>query len=89
MSQHQCYTRIYSPFNVKFQAWWVSQVQVSGWWKSHWYPSQECLNWGFLCGASLLLFLDDINEMKMWDTYIENEYLEAKSLGKVYIIVGT
>ena len=37
----------------------------------------------------LLVCLADINKMETWDTEIGHEYLEAKTLEKVYIISGT
>ena len=37
----------------------------------------------------ILAFLDDINEMETWDTYIRNAYLETITLDKFYIKEGT
>ena len=37
----------------------------------------------------ILAFLDEINEMKTWDTDIRNAYLKAMTLDKFYIKEGT
>ena len=42
-----------------------------------------------LPGIRLLVFLDEFNKMETWATDIGNEYLEAKTLDKFYIIAGT
>ena len=37
----------------------------------------------------LIVLISKINDMEMWDKYIVNAYLEANTLDKVYIILGT
>ena len=41
-----------------------------------------------ICGIWILLFISEINGMKIWTTYIVNTCLEAETLEKFYIIYG-
>ena len=42
-----------------------------------------------LRGLRLVVFLEELNELELWATYIGNAYLEAETKEKVYIIAGS